>query len=772
MREKIPPMLYPLMYRIMYVLLFTGILLHGFGRMFGVWSINGSIWAVAVITVILTIGINYSRTNGKIICGIVFVFLLAIVMPMIVSGQVKEFWTDYLNWVLELGEYNREWGIGYSMVQTVWIVVCAYLVAVLMEELAFTGWIVLLCFLGYLLTCLFMEWEISHITMSLMVCFFLMFYLEKIRIYWNKKKKRDTKEYMIWLLPFLAVYLSLSLLIPANELPYNWNLLHSAYYNIRDKVISFLGNQTNDTWEDFGFGIAGFSDEARLQDGFVKNNKELFTIEPTGIISPGFYLVGKTYDTFQNMEWTVPGYEDIQEYPLDIMETRYAVMRHDPEYMSDYLKTIQMSVKHQYFYTGYVFTPGKCTKIVGTEYERVGRDVHFLKKAGYETKYETVGYDLNRTADSCEEMLNTKLPEDKDVWQALIDTYPGITQRKYTLEDLYAYRKDVKRIYGKEVTVSEDVANYLKILTKDCETDYQKLRAIEKELSGYAYTNNPRKVPVWVAEPTDFLDFFLLESKEGYCSYFATAFVLLARAEGIPARYVEGFCVPRQDSEIMMVTSSMAHAWPEAYLEGIGWIPFEPTPGYGNNRYWGWQVESREKDAEISEEDISIPPSFTPLPMQPDPTQEELEQIKKQEKKKQSLIFFNGAILILGLGCLVLLGERIRQQYIYRHMNPEDKFLTEVKKNLWVFAGLGYKREETETLNELKIRILEEKSITVVEEELAFLEHYQNYLYGSIQITEQILDKTIQIRKKLLLQIKQERKLFYMFLILRMGIWG
>lgn len=98
---------------------------------------------------------------------------------------------------------------------------------------------------------------------------------------------------------------------------------------------------------------------------------------------------------------------------------------------------------------------------------------------------------------------------------------------------------------------------------------------MEKELSSYTYTKNPGKLPDSIINQEDFLDYFLLESQKGYCSYFATAFVLMARAEGIPARYVEGFCVPVTTNKKMTVTANMAHAWPEVYIEGIGWLPFD-----------------------------------------------------------------------------------------------------------------------------------------------------------------------------------------------------
>lgn len=71
-----------------------------------------------------------------------------------------------------------------------------------------------------------------------------------------------------------------------------------------------------------------------------------------------------------------------------------------------------------------------------------------------------------------------------------------------------------------------------------------------------------------------------LVTKQGYCTQFATAMIMLARADGIPARMALGFLPgsPAADNTYTVMQSS-AHAWPELYLRGLGWTRFEPTPG-------------------------------------------------------------------------------------------------------------------------------------------------------------------------------------------------
>ncbi|MFV2177559.1 DUF3488 and transglutaminase-like domain-containing protein [Actinomadura sp. LOL_011] len=77
---------------------------------------------------------------------------------------------------------------------------------------------------------------------------------------------------------------------------------------------------------------------------------------------------------------------------------------------------------------------------------------------------------------------------------------------------------------------------------------------------------------------SDLLD-FLLHSKRGYCEQFAASMALLARILGIPARVAMGYTAGVQSGpDEWTVRSRDAHAWPELYFPGSGWVRFEPTP--------------------------------------------------------------------------------------------------------------------------------------------------------------------------------------------------
>jgi|GEM_PF-390924 len=82
-------------------------------------------------------------------------------------------------------------------------------------------------------------------------------------------------------------------------------------------------------------------------------------------------------------------------------------------------------------------------------------------------------------------------------------------------------------------------------------------------------------------EAQDVVSDFLFYQKEGYCEHFATAFVVLCRTQGIPARLVTGFTPGEYNpfTGLWEVKMSDAHAWAEVFIPTIGWMAFDPTPG-------------------------------------------------------------------------------------------------------------------------------------------------------------------------------------------------
>ncbi len=147
----------------------------------------------------------------------------------------------------------------------------------------------------------------------------------------------------------------------------------------------------------------------------------------------------------------------------------------------------------------------------------------------------------------------------------------GINKSLENLRDSELYLQLPDGITDRTIELTQSI-------TDSEEFPVQKAFAIEKHLrDNFIYNLDVPHVP----ENSDFVDHFLFQDKEGYCTYFASAMTVMLRIEGIPARYVEGFLVKQESAPgIYQVRNSNAHTWVEAYIEPVGWMMFEPTPAY------------------------------------------------------------------------------------------------------------------------------------------------------------------------------------------------
>lgn len=112
----------------------------------------------------------------------------------------------------------------------------------------------------------------------------------------------------------------------------------------------------------------------------------------------------------------------------------------------------------------------------------------------------------------------------------------------------------------------------------DEESPYIRANDIHAFLRGkYGYfTSEPGRVHIERPEGHDPVDWFLFERRGGGSNSFSSAFVVLARAAGIPARVVAGWAI-EAGAEQQAVYSDQNHQWAEIALEGIGWVTFDPT---------------------------------------------------------------------------------------------------------------------------------------------------------------------------------------------------
>ena len=99
----------------------------------------------------------------------------------------------------------------------------------------------------------------------------------------------------------------------------------------------------------------------------------------------------------------------------------------------------------------------------------------------------------------------------------------------------------------------------------------------------YTYTLTPGR---YGTDSPHVIDEFWLDRRLGFCEHFASAFVVLMRAMGVPARIVTGFQgwdAEPQDG-YFVVRNANAHAWAEFWVEGKGWVRSDPTAAVAPNR--------------------------------------------------------------------------------------------------------------------------------------------------------------------------------------------
>ena len=104
-----------------------------------------------------------------------------------------------------------------------------------------------------------------------------------------------------------------------------------------------------------------------------------------------------------------------------------------------------------------------------------------------------------------------------------------------------------------------------------------------QKLTEYLKSNFEYSLDPGGREGRDPITQFLFETKKGYCEHYATTLAVMLRLIGVPSRIVTGF-VPGEWNDFggyFVVRQQDAHSWVEAYIDGSGWVTFDPTPDPG-----------------------------------------------------------------------------------------------------------------------------------------------------------------------------------------------
>ncbi|MBK5308065.1 MAG: transglutaminase domain-containing protein [Frankiaceae bacterium] len=128
----------------------------------------------------------------------------------------------------------------------------------------------------------------------------------------------------------------------------------------------------------------------------------------------------------------------------------------------------------------------------------------------------------------------------------------------------------------------DEVTSYVRKLTEGivskAKNNYQRAALIQAYFdpkNGFTYSETSTVPGI---ESSSALEDFL-KGKQGFCEQYASAMAAMLRIAGVPARVAVGFTAGQPQTDgTYKVTTDDAHAWPEAWFQGTGWIRFEPTP--------------------------------------------------------------------------------------------------------------------------------------------------------------------------------------------------
>lgn len=222
-------------------------------------------------------------------------------------------------------------------------------------------------------------------------------------------------------------------------------------------------------------------------------------------------------------------------------------------------------------------------------------------------------------------------------------------------------------------------------ITSGVPEEYDKCRVIEGYLRQYSYQtdavggHDPLSTMSTPAGMADIADRFLFETGAGYCVHYTSSMVILLRLSGIPARAVSGyrFVYPFEKADAYEVSGDCAHIWPEAYIRGVGWVPFEPTGAFRTADEYTWH--RKPAAAGNSSQSAYVPPVPAPaqVPSVPD-DEKSTGSLSGMTLDKAMRIGLPTVLSILVTLALLILGTLSAARLRYLRAAPEKKLAMDV----------------------------------------------------------------------------------------------
>lgn len=299
----------------------------------------------------------------------------------------------------------------------------------------------------------------------------------------------------------------------------------------------------------------GYGPSLNLGDQISISEEVVFTAEASTALSQGtrIYWRGRVYEKYENGSWQEG---EQKQTPINPNSRNLSPTENsDGVFVTYRIKAIQPL--GDYFIPGELISINNPGFLVYSPFDEGGKDIISIEPES--TILTGNGYRPEVWIKSIsEDQLSTNIGPEPD-WV-------------------------LNRYLQLPTAISPEMKVLAEEITAGLETQYEKTNAITEYLrNNYTYSDTVT-IPINVK---DRIEWFLFDSKTGFCNYYATAEVLLLRSIGIPARLAVGFSQGEvtNSGKRNTIKRKNFHAWPEVYFPGTGWVVFEPTSSLPNQYF-------------------------------------------------------------------------------------------------------------------------------------------------------------------------------------------
>lgn len=378
-----------------------------------------------------------------------------------------------------------------------------------------------------------------------------------------------TRKDALGLAPLFAAAMLIVSILPQDEKPMDWSWVGDLCTAAGEKAemlmvdIAYMFEGENE----FSFSFAGYGSEGGLGGSVFENDRAQLRITGAGTKNP-LYLTGEVYDAYTGEGWIPAARDGVAGAQLDSGQDGiiYAIGQSVYSGHENLTSSAKVSVEYRFIKTADFFHDLHTTNLYfPDEKPQFEKDAPWTMQSahGKDFTYQLCFLEINEHSDEIKAIMRQQAWREDAVWDDEIPPQADMLKACTGLPDALP-----QRVYELSHAICAGAGN-----------DYDRMTALAAYLQDFSYTKSPPNCP----DGREFTDYFLFDGKRGYCTYFATALAVLGRCEGIPTRYVRGFMSPDTcgDRADVTLTGDKSHAWTEAYIEHIGWVRFDATPGYG-----------------------------------------------------------------------------------------------------------------------------------------------------------------------------------------------